>query len=181
MGNRTASLRRSDGVDFSGGRQVTRHLVWNVSPAPVLDPTRAGGPFRFCPTDRLRVGVKQSEFIMLEKEGEDNFHLKIGKMDPSAAVYARGTMGPLQRDGRIVTFRYNSLNLLGRALLHPPDSRPRLPRREGNAPAPKGSRRCGHGVTNAQKKKYKGRHSQTAGAVFSRAHTPIRATRACVS
>lgn len=97
--------RCSDGMDLSGGRQMTRRLVWNGSPSPVLDPTRAGRPFRFCSSDRWRVGVKEGEVIVLEEEGEDDFHLKIGKMHPGAAVYAPSKPNQAMRLARLIVLR----------------------------------------------------------------------------
>ena len=80
--------RCSGGLGYSDGRPVARGLVWEVSPSPVVDPTRAGRPFRLCPADRVRLGIKQGEVILLEEQGEGDFHLKISKMHPDATMYA---------------------------------------------------------------------------------------------
>ena len=119
--------RCSDGLRFFGVRSMTRHLVWNVSPAPVLDPTRAGRPFRFCSSDRWRVGVKQGEVIVLEEEGEGDFHLKIGKMDSNAAVHTPTKPNEAMRLAGLVMFRRETF----RAILVGVREYLRHPMREG--------------------------------------------------
>jgi len=53
----------------------------------------------------LGLGVKQGEFILLEEEGEDNFHLKIGKMNPGTAVYAPSKSNQAMGLARLIVLR----------------------------------------------------------------------------